>query len=55
MNTAEKKEYAELRKGVPKFKDDGTVIWPEWRLAFETYQVYSGKMTSWEVVRKRKR
>ena len=42
MNTAEKKEYAELRKGVPKFKDDGNVIWPEWRLAFETYQVYSG-------------
>ena len=42
LTPAERKEYQQLLRGVPKFKDDGTTVWPEWRLAFETWLLYSG-------------
>ena len=42
MDAAQRKEYAALLRSVPRFKDDGQTVWPEWRLAFETWMLYSG-------------
>ena len=42
MDAAQRKEYQILLRGVPRFKDDGQTVWPEWRLAFETWMLYSG-------------
>ena len=42
LDQSQRKEYQQLLRSVPKFKDDGATIWPEWRLAFETWLLYSG-------------
>ena len=42
LTPAERKEYQQLMKGVPKFRDNSEMTWSEWRLAFECYLLYSG-------------
>ena len=43
MDAATRKEYSLLLKGVPKFKDDKEgSTWPEWRIAFENWLIWSG-------------
>ena len=42
LDAQERREYTQLLRSVPKFKDDGATVWPEWRLAFETWLLYSG-------------
>ena len=43
MDAGQRREYAQLLKGVPKFKDDKDgSTWPEWRIAFENWLIWSG-------------
>ena len=42
LTPAERKEYQSFLRTVPKFKDDAAVVWSEWRIAFESWLVYSG-------------